>query len=172
MKSIPSFQNGIQIRHFAWQNKRVASAYQDNFLCSSSSHAKKSSSFFYPHLWQKNLDTHVDHRNNKNSREKSIIHNCDLNSGVCYILIFTFRRLSWTNPFTYISMIEWGKGGGEIPSKSLPRDESERHNTHKTHTHTHTHNFECLKFREAQKLSLLRDLWNCVFTCLEWWVRK
>ncbi len=166
-KSIPSFQNGIQIRHFAWQNKRVASAYQDNFLCSSSYHAKKSSSFFYPHLWQKNLDTHVDHKNHKNSSEKSIIHNCDLNSGVCYILIFTSE--DYHEP-THSPTFQWLSGGrGGYPIQVPPkRRKWETHNTHKTHTH----NFECLKFREAHKLSLLRDLWNCVFTCLEWWVCK
>jgi hypothetical protein len=134
-KSIPSFQTGIQIRHFAWKNKRVDSAYQDNFFCSSSSHAQKSSSFFYSHFWQNNLDTNADHKNHKNSREKSIIHNCDLNSGVCYILIFTSE--DYHEP-THSPTFQWLSGGrgGEIPSKSHPRDESERHNTHKTHTHT------------------------------------
>lgn len=159
--SIPSFQNGIQIRHFAWQNKRVAFAYQDNFLCSSSSHAKKSSSFFYPHLWQKNLDTHADHKSHKNSRGKSIIHNCDLNSGVCYILIFTSEDYHEPTHSPTFRWLSGGKGGESHPS---PTQEMKVRDTQ----HTHTHNFECLKFREAQKLSLFRDLWNCVFTCLEW----
>ncbi len=90
------------------------------------------------HTSDKKIWTHMRiTKTTKNSREKSIIHNCDLNSGVCYILIFTSE--DYHEP-THSPTFRWlSRGRGEIPSKSHPRDESERHTTHTKHTHTHTH---------------------------------